>query len=316
MPDHRHPLYQVPRPIYWVPPMDNLAAAINAGIEFNRHGISVLGLGRIGKSEALKLLARTLHWRAFDMSWGVVLPGIARATTEAYFFSQVGLQQKLKIRETSNATFVIDHVANHLCEMASRAGAQIIVLGIDDSNRLGRDDYNHLVTLDNHLAARGCRLFVVLVVQEDADQSSVPLSDPEPHPSQITGRFTSDTLPYFGLQNSREIEVAFKNFLNQAWNNKTYLEEFAPTLHRNGWLTADLAAQFWLETSLLRGKHRLTPDAPFPMQCFDPASYYLFGRVAAEDPKLEAFTSEQVQKALALSGLIELERSRRPRDLQ
>jgi hypothetical protein len=313
--DNKHPLLQAIRPKYLVPPISALGKAINRGIEFNRHGIIASGLGRIGKSEALVLLSRTYDWRDWNMYWHSMLAGKPQQSTETYFFNSLKLSANLKIREQTQSIFSVHHMKNYLCEQAALAGADVIVLSIDDANRLLHEDYDHLVTLDNHVTAMGYRLFVILIMQSDADQSTVPTTDPDPHPSQITGRFTADSYVYLGLNGLIEIRSALKSFGAQMWQGRTFLEEFAPYAVSEGWSIEQQAEEFWDAATTLRAQNSLTPDEPFPMLCFDTASYYLMVRVAREKKMFKRFTSDELKVALELSGLVALERSRQPRTL-
>lgn len=317
MEDHRqHPLLKVPRPLFWVPPIRELGKAINLGIEFNRHGIIASGLGRIGKSTALVLLSQDRDWREFPCYWHSLLPGAPLASSESYFFNTLRLSMQLKVREKTQSALSIDHCVNFLCEQAIAASCQVIVLSIDDANRLQGGDYNHLVTLDNRITANGFRLFVVLMVQSDADQSDVPSFDKDQYPSQITGRFTADEYIYLGLCGLSDIRSAFRAFGDQVHNGRTFLEEFAAGAVNGGWHIEQHAESFVSEVAKLRAENRLDPDAPFPMQCFDTASYYLMVRVAAANPRFDGFGPDVLRKAIEISGLIPIELSRLPRDLR
>lgn len=312
----QHPLLKIPRPLFWVPPITALGKAINLGIEFNRHGIIASGLGRIGKSMALVLLSQDREWRTYGCYWHSVLPGKPTASSESYFFNTLKLSMQLKVREQTQSVFSIEHAVNYLSEQAAVAGAQVIILSIDDANRLQGGDYDHLVTLDNHITAMGFRLFVVLIVQSDADQSDVPSFDKEQYPSQITGRFTADEYTYLGLSGLSEIKVALRAFGDQVHNGRTFLQEFAGNAVQNGWHIDQHAEEFVAEAAKLRAENGLDPDAPFPMQCFDTACYYLLVRDAAGNPDFNGFSREALRKAIEISGLIPIELSRLPKDVK
>ena len=312
----QHPLLIVPRPLFWVPPITALGKAINLGIEFNRHGIIVPGLGRIGKSTALVLLSRDRRWRDYSCYWHSVLPGKPGVSSESYFFNTLKVSMQLKVREQTQSVFSIEHVVNHLCEQATNAGARVIILSIDDAHRLQGGDYDHLVTLDNHITAQGYRLFVVLMLQSDADQSDVPSFDKDQYPSQITGRFTADEYTYLGLSGLSEIKAALRAFGDQVHQGRTFLEEFAGAAVRDGWHIEQHAEGFVAAAAKLRGEKGLDPDAPFPMQCFDTASYYLLVREAASNRAFNGFGPEALRKAIQISGLIPIELSRLPKDVK
>ncbi len=311
--DKKHPILYAIRPRFLVPPITALGKAINSGIEFNRHGIIANGVGRIGKTEGLVMLSQTYDWRNWKMYWHSMLAGVPQQSTESYFFNSLKLSANLKVREQTQSPFSVHHMKNHLSEQAALAGAEVIVLAIDDSNRLLHDDYAHLATLDNQITAMGYRLFVILVVQSDADQSSVPTADADPQPSQITGRFTGDSYEYTGLKGLLEIRPALKSFGAQTWQGRTFLEEFAPCAVAEGWSIEQQAGDFWDAVTALRGQNSLGPDEPFPMMCFDTATYYLMVRVARENQRFKRFTPDDFMTALKLSGLVALEKSRLPR---
>jgi hypothetical protein len=222
----------------------------------------------------------------------------------------------LKVREQVQSVFSIHHAVNYLIEQAVHADAEVIILSIDDANRLHGEDYDHLVTLDNHVTAHGFRLFVILMVQSDADQSDVPSFDKEQYPSQITGRFTADEYHYVGLNGLSEIKEAFRSFGDQLYNGRTFLEEFAGPALSNGWHIDQHAEGFLKAAAKLRAECGLDPDEPFPMLCFDTASYYLLVREVAGNASFDGFSQEALRKSIELSGLIAIEKSRKPKDLK
>ncbi|MBS0457914.1 MAG: hypothetical protein JSS44_11350 [Proteobacteria bacterium] len=315
--DDRHPLYRVRRPIYWTGPAEDLGEAINVGIEFNRHGIIVRGDGRIGKTEGLGLLSRETKWRNYGMFWQRVLSPLPGQSTEGYFFNEIRLAACLKIRERSQSIFGVHHATDFFCESAAMIDAEVIVVSFDDANRLQREDYDHLATLDSHIAERGFRLFVVLMMQADADGNSAEETAEQPWPSQITGRFTADRYLYTGLRGRKEFKEALRTFANQRWpaeTGPTFLERFAGAACALGWHVEQQSDMFYDAVEEARSKADLVPDAPFPMQCFDTATYYLTVRVAGENANFARFTPEDFKKAVELSGLVALELSRRPKD--
>lgn len=315
--DDFHPLFRIRRPMIWTNPITNLGTAINVGIEFNRHGIVVTGDGRIGKTEAIGLLSRESGWRQYKMYWLRVLTPKPGQSSEGYFFNVLRLRAGLKIREQAPSIFSIHHCVNFLCEEAALLGAEVIVISIDDANRLHREDYTHLATLDSAISEMGFRLFVVLMVQQDADQSTIQNIDRERWPSQITGRFTADRYPYTGLCGVTDLRDALKAFSEQMWppgSNITFLQRFAGAAYANGWRFHEHAPEFVDVIDEERAKHGLSSGAPFPMLCFDTSTYYLTVRRAGEDPHFEKFTPDDFRRALELSGYIPLELSRLPKD--
>lgn len=316
MDDHpRHPLLAVVRPRFWVPPMQGLGDAICVGVEFNRHGILCNGFGRIGKTEAMLMLAKTLKWRKnFRMFWHLLLASKPTQPSEAYFFNSLKLSANLKVREQTQSIFSVHHMTNFLCEEAARVGAEVIVLGIDDANRLRREDYDHLVTLDNQISLMGFRLFVLLMLQTDDDQTSVPSIATERHPSQITGRFTADEFAYTGLVGRAHVKEAFRSFGDQTFGGRTFLEEFAGHAVSQNWHIDQCADEFCTAVEIVRGQNDLPLDEPFPMQCFDTASYYLTVRIAGANPHFEGFSLENYMTAIEASGLVALEKARLPKD--
>lgn len=311
----RHPLLAVVRPRFWVPPMQGLGDAICVGLELNRHGILCNGPGRIGKTEAMIMLSKTLHWRKnFRMFWHLLLASKPNQPSEAYFFNSLKLSAHLKVREQTQSIFSVHHMTNFLCEEAARVGAEAIILGIDDANRLGREDYDHLVTLDNQVSLMGFRLFVLLMLQSDADQSSVPTIATERHPSQITGRFTADEFDYTGLVWRAHEKEAFRSFGDQTFGGRTFLEEFAGYAVSKNWHIDQCVDGFCNAVETVRGQNDLPHDAPFPMHCFDTVSYYLTVRIAGANANFEGFTSNDYISAIEASGLVALEKSRLPKD--
>lgn len=310
----RHPLLCPKQwPQLWIPPVDQLGKNISVALEFNRHGIIDTGLGRIGKSTSIALLAGSTRWCPYRFVWLQTIAGKARAPSEGYFFDNMRLTAKLKVRESSS-TFGVHHLANYLCAWADEEEADFIVVSIDDGNRMFHEDWDHLVTLDSQIAARGQRLFALAMMQSDADQSSVPKFDKERHPSQVTGRFTADETVHFGLIGADEIRIALKELASQVWNGKTYEEHFAGHAVECGWHLEQQAQDYLTAVENVRAKHSLPVVEPLAMSNFMPSAYYLLVRIAGENRRFERFTIAQLEEALELSGLFQLELSRRPKD--
>jgi len=307
-------------------PINRVAKDSKNAVERGDRGLPIFGLGRSGKTWALNCLAIQKDWRPFPMSFFTMDYGTPGHATETYFSASVLTADSQRIIHAATGVEGMDRAGNLLLERTKHGREIIVVFVINEANRFTTDELDHLVTIDNKVERAGKRLFCILNYQSDAktkDGESIE----ERLRSQHVGRFYSAAHGFTGLKwgpkenavpdfENCDVTMALDEYQHGNFIPTTVacpcLAYFAPNAWARGYrVTSQVGLIRECEEDLLT-QHGFPIDAPWPMQGIDRFVYYLFARIAGQDPGFREFTKEQVQDALLWSGLLPLLQSYYP----
>ena len=322
----RHPMLREIRPMIVTQPINRVAGDSKNAIERGDRGLPIFGLGRSGKTWALNCLAMLLDWRPFPMAFFAMDYGTPGNATETYFSASVLSADSQRIIHTATGVEGMARAGNLLLERTKHGKEIIVAFVINEANRFTTDELEHLVTLDNKVERAGKRLFCILNYQSDAktkDGESIE----ERLRSQHVGRFYSAAHGFTGLLwgpkesmapdlENCDVTMAFDEYQHGNFVPLTEacpcLAHFASSAWARGYrITSQIGLIREIEEDFLT-QHGLPIDAPWPMQAFDRFVYYLFVRIAGQDPGFREFKKEQILAALVWSGLLELLQSYYP----
>lgn len=309
-----HPLLQRLRAPFATRPIERMASAIVSAIEAEYRGIVVYGLARFGKSWAVKYLSGNSSWiRGPFFSARISVPK-SHKRTDGAFFSLWLERFALALPERTSSLDRMARLRNFLIAKCNEHGTNLVVVFLDEAQRLFPDDYEHLVTLDNELTERGYMLFVVLVVQSDFSGTAMEKvydGNPPPH---VRGRFLVRRHEFGGLDGIDEIDHALGRMDDHTeWpegSGRSYSRHFAEKAFEAGWRFRQHAAQLYQRAVELRAMHQLPAAWTWPMKSFEVCINFLLTNIAAKRADFEAFTDADIDAALDASGFIELEQSR------
>jgi hypothetical protein len=321
-----HPMLRLQRPMIITQPINRLATDMISCVQLNFRGMPVDGLGRTGKTWALNCLALSHGWCPYPVAFFFLDYGAPERGTENYFSASMFMAAEQRIIRSATGAEGMARAGNLLLEKTKYLKEELIVFVINEANRFTTDELEHLVTLDNQVERSGKRLFCILNTQSDAKDIGTE-SINKKYTSQKKGRFFSAnhsftgllwgpsevaTPDLFGCDVTMAIRDYEEGYFVPLSDAAPCLAYFAPNAYANGYR---ISAQMPLIRKCVenrRMKYGLPTEAPWPMQTFERFMYVLLVHIAAKDPNFCEFDVDQIDHALIVSGLVELELSYHP----
>lgn len=318
-----HPMLRSKRPLIITGPGERLAGDAKNSLEMGADAIWVDSHGRFGKTYAFRQLVQTDAWRPFPLCMVEYTYSRPTKPGEGYFFSSFLLQdgQTVPTSATSNATLM--RVANMWRNEASRVGADVVCVGINEANRLTMEEFEHIVSIGNELEKWG-RVFFFFINQTDSGQSLRSGLDRMP-PRHIAGRYFTTSHHFTGLlwdipelereeRYMSDVALAFREYdeilVWPAGSGVTFTQYFSPTAWANGWRLSTQIDLIRKVINEVRTESSLGEVVEWPMLTFERFVYYVLVRIAYEDPEFHELTEIQIRDALIRVGYLEIEPGR------
>lgn len=313
--EEQHPMLELLRPTVATREIESLSNAILVALEASYRGICVYAYARFGKSEAATYLRLHKEWlgrhEAAILSF---LCPLADKRTDGSFTSTLLIGLNVRISSKSTPDERMQQLGSFLIERCHAANSKLVIIMVDDANRLKPRDYEHLVTLDNLLTAAGYYLFIVSIFQRDVTgftNESVTQSEYPPH---VHGRFFVRKHEFCGIRSIEDLAYYLSRYDEStewpAGSGMSYSRHFAPLAFDNGWRLAHEAPRLWAAAEKLRNGHRLPSAWTWPMKSIEGTVAYLLTNVAAKTTDFQDFSDADIDAALEAAGYIELELSR------
>ncbi|MBK6729048.1 MAG: ATP-binding protein [Xanthomonadales bacterium] len=315
MSDFNHPLLRTLRSPIATRAIERLSNAIIKALQQEFRGIVVYGLARFGKSWAIKYLIAVLTWLDGDAYVTSLIIPKSHARSDGAFFSLWLSRFKLKLPERTSALARMERVRNFLIARCEEAGSSLIIVFIDEAQRLFPDDYEHLATLDNELTDLGYMLFVVLVYQMDYNAATNEKIYDGGAPAHVHQRFLVRRHEFTGLNGPSECAHAMSRYDQHAFwpvdSGISYTRHFATAAFDSGWRLEHHAERLHEIASELRIAHRLPSRAwTWPMKSFEVCINILLTIIAPSRSDFSGFTDDDLRMALNECAFIDLELSR------
>lgn len=315
-----HPLLKEERPSIITRPAERMALDAANAIQMGDHALWITGSAQVGKTWGARLLMTTTKWRPFPMTMFETSFTKPKNPSEIYFANSFLLQHHQKLASRSVSIDSMIRTVNYMREAAARDSSKLVGLIINDTNRFTREDYEHLMSLDN-LAEKQIRLFFFLINQDDA-QGYVPGQIDKRPPRHLFSRYFNNTHEYTGLlwdipeadkpdQTASDVALALLEYDEiLKWPKDTemsYSRYFAQGAWDSGWrmgMQIDLIRE---EIEELRKSYGLAPSTNWRMKTFEKFVYYMLVRIANQTQNFREFSRAQIKDGLRRSGYIELE---------
>jgi hypothetical protein len=190
----------------------------------------------------------------------------------------------------------------------------LIIVFIDEAQRLVPSDYENLVSLDNRMTRAGYYLFFVFVHQRDMTGFSNETIGSLDHPPHVTGRFLVRKHEFTGLRDIEDAAYVLARYDNATeWppgSGISFTQHFAPQAFADGFRLSHFAQRLWTIASNIRAQARLPEIWTWPMKTFEGTIVHLLIKIASVTPQFAQFTDDDLLEAVYESGFIELELSR------
>lgn len=314
---YQHPLLQLFRPTIATHAIEHLADAIHAAIDVGYRGIGVYGYARFGKTEATCYLCDHREWlgRRGAAIIQIDAPD-TRKRSDSTFFQSLLTLLRAPVPLRANPDQLCALLMARLVESALNADARLVIVFIDEAQRLLPSDYENLVTLDNRMKKAGFYLFVVFVHQRDITGFTNEVVVTMDHPPHVAGRFLLRKHEFTGLRDVADAAYALSRYdEGSEWpvgSGISYTQYFAAeAFTERNFRLAHYAERLWRAAENLRTQERLSSEWTWPMKSFEAAAVHLLTVVIPRrGASFDGFTDHDLQEALWTAQLIELEKSR------
>ncbi|MCD9127678.1 ATP-binding protein [Luteimonas fraxinea] len=314
---HHHPLLDLFRPTVATPAIERLCDAILSALDAGYRGMGVYGFARFGKTEATCYIRDRKHWlepRSAAITAIDAPDNRKRSDASCFQWLLATLGVRMPARATTDQLCTL--VMGRLIELSRNADTRLIMLFIDEAQRLLPSDYEHLVTLDNRLTRERFYLFAVFVHQRDITGFSNEVITSLEHPPHVAGRFLVRRHEFKGLQDASDVAYVLNRYDEVTeWprgSEISYTAHFAGEAFRDhGFRLSHYATRLWELASNLRAQERLPSPWTWAMKSFEAMVVHLLTiAIPRAGPSFELLTDQQLLDALRVSGLLELEKSR------
>lgn len=314
--EQMHPMYLIKRPLADTHAIERVATGMTTAIEQNSHGMKLVGNTQRGKTHACVHLGETTDWRPYPMAFCHIRMGLHERATENYLYTKFLACAHLKVSQLSDPNVNLARVVTHLVSLAEEASSEVIIMPIDEAQRLHAKDFEHLHTLDNDIEAEGKRLFVILIYQIDygGKEPETILSEISRH---ANARFLQHEVTFIPVYGPNELRRYLKQYDKElTWpvgSGVTYTQYFAPIAFAEGWRFHHQAEEIWRIASELLAQHGLDPEAwAWPMKTLETFVFCMLTRVAGDEEKKQTFrrfTRGDILMGLAYCGFVHFEKS-------
>lgn len=311
----QHPLLQLFRPIVATRSIEGLADAINSALDMGYRGLGVYGFARFGKTEAMTYLIAHTEWLRERVAALICVDAPdTHKRTDSSFYKTLLTLLGVRIPPHAAPDELCALVMGRLIENCQKAGSRLVIVFIDEAQRLMPTDYENLVTLDNRMTRAGYYFFTVFIHQRDISGFSNEVIAGNDHPPHVSGRFLVRRHEFCGLRDIEETAYVLARYdEGSEWppgSGISYTQHFAQQAFSGGFRMAQCAALLWETASNLRAQARLPEEWSWPMKSFEGAVVYLLTTIASRTHQFERFTDDDFAEALYAAGLVELELSR------
>lgn len=310
-----HPMLGLFRPTVATREIEHLSDAINAALDVSYRGLSVYAFARFGKTEAITYLISHPEWIApREAALRSLIMPKADKRTDGSFISTLLYAFKVRVSPRSTPDERFNLLISYLIECCHQACGHLVIVFIDEAQRMKPADHEHLVTIDNWMTSLRYYVFFVFVNQRDITGFSNESMSRSEHPPHVHGRFLVRKHEMCGVHDPEDAAYILGRYDHAtefpAGSGISFSEHFAPEAFRAGWRLAQHAARLWEIASNLRTEHRLSQNWTWPMKSFEAVIAYLLTVVAPRQVDFAGLSDDELKEAITASGYIELEQSR------
>jgi hypothetical protein len=296
-------------------PSENMANFILQNVEEDHHGVPVYGTGGLGKTSAQEhLTAHVSRWlvdsqsRPIGVASRLIMPSGQRRSDGA-FYTALNNRLKLSNCDRLTAQHGRTRLINFVKTRCGQAQLPLMVMFIDNAQRITRGEYEYLADVDEQLTDAKLRLFLVFVRQSDATGVDVT-DDWSDYPSHMLRRWFMATHPFQPLTGASDVVHALGRYDRSAtWPtpDMPFSRYFATGAFDSGWTLSSEAGQILEVIAALREEYRLPPSDGWPMATFTLTVRHLLANIARQRKDFTRFTPSDIKQALLASGYLRLE---------
>lgn len=314
-----HPLLEVFRPNVATPAIEDLADAILSTLDQGYRGLSVYGFARFGKTEAARYLMDHPEWlKDRPAALRSIEATDEKKRTDRTFYLNILNELRVRIPSRSTPAQLRNLAARALSETCQNEQSRLVILFIDEAQRLQPSDYENLVSIDNCMTKLRYYLCVVFLNQRDITGFTDEIMPNGDHPPHVAGRFLISKHLLVGVRDVSDASYILDRYdEGTEWppgSSISYTQHFALDAFSRGFRLASFSHDLWDVACNLRAAARLPDEWTWPMKSFEGTVVHLLSNIIPRTSGFEGFTKPDLEEAVQASGLIALEQSRHTYD--
>lgn len=287
--------------------MEDGLTKLASAIESEYRGAGLHSLTRFGKSTLGLFIVHHHDWLGYKyFSFYALVPKDLKVGSGAfyeYFFNGLGIA--ISPRQSPEQKLI--RLINTLITRCDAMGTKMVLVVMDEANRLERESWEHLVTIDNELTIRGYTLFVVSLFQDNFTSAFNETINKLSVSPQVKARFLTRYHVMHGIRGPSDIHVFMHRLEEETEfppkSGISYPRHFAPELYERGWRIAPSSPRLWERGNLALLAAGKPAIVEWPMKPFELMIFFLVTRVIGRSGFVD-FTDEDLDSAVEYSDLI------------
>jgi hypothetical protein len=278
-----HPLvrrrYVVP-----TPSIDEFYERVRTCITFGNSGSMLYGHPRFGKTRAIRYVVRALELEFPKIAVLSFLVRNSRNHGESAFFSHLLQEAGHAKAHTGSNSKKRDRLKFKLIETVERSGNNLLLIFVDEAQRMDVDEYEWLRDVYDELDGAGIRVLVFLIGQPSLLNQKNAFRQSQQ--TQIVGRFMTHEVQFRGLLSADDVATCLAGYDEACYPERsdwTYTRFFYPQAWSEGFRLVTQASTVWDAFLTAHDRARFTFEVELPMKYFTQAVEIALRRHAADD---------------------------------
>jgi hypothetical protein len=245
-----HPLYQPMWLKFMTPEVISLDSQIKQWINFGITGGIILEDARSGKTTASEMLRDTYTCRSNGrpiQSHRFTVSKLDKKTITnciRRLYVSTGGEKTLSFRASDK---YFDQIESYFTDLSTANDEGIVLLFVDESQRLSIDQLDVFADLQNSLRERGVTILIYFIGNL-AESSKILAMIKAPEYDYLRGRFFTQQYNFNGLHTLGQIKACLSQYDTARYpehNGPTYTEYFLPNDYARGWRLESAAKLIW-----------------------------------------------------------------------
>jgi type II secretory pathway predicted ATPase ExeA len=264
----QHPLVQQT----YILPTTSIDDAFRNVLRCIRHripGAMLVGMSRYGKTYAGRYISLLLQEQFPKLVVVSVGTEKKKAPIESAFFENLLEAVGHKDLKSGTNSAKRRRLVQRLCELVSHSGRNLLIMFMDEAQRLHADEYEWLRDVHDKLEKNGIRMITFLIGQRKLvnQKNAFKLQGED----QIVARFMVEEVPFHGVRTAEDVATCLQAYDETRFPPESpwpYTRFFLPTAFDNGLRLVDQAANAWRAFTAAHQRAGFRFDIEIPMQYF------------------------------------------------
>lgn len=278
-------------------------ARLKRWISMGIQGAIVCGRPRLGKTSATRWALGALQLKFGKVPYVEVPIRKQHLAHEGAFFQFMLKCCRHKYYNRGSIADKRDRLFEALLGRARRSNIRMVILFIDEAHFLQELHYEWLQNIGNELDGAGCRLFCLLVGQQELEKKRDSLL--AEGMEQIVSRFMTEVWMFSGLKNVSQLKSVLEAYdlaCFPAVNGRPFLEYFVPLAYAHGWRLESLADRIWTEYASWWNELGIKGPLEVGMQYVTTTVTGILNHVSAQDREDLIINVRTVKECVKQSG--------------